>query len=184
MHILYYQDGTLVFIGPGQTIAVEKKAKPFPPGAGPFFIPTSSAAALRWANACMSFRFSPMMSPGPCTFRKKSGCWSMDCFAKIRYELEHAIDKHSRTADRFQYRTLSQLLYPVYDRQFITRDTPHRACWRLEPCCTNSSSRQNTRRSALCGLVCRATAFIPNYFGDLVRKETGACPPRSIFSRG
>ncbi len=43
----------------------------------------------------------------------------LDCFAKIKFELEHAVDKHSKTLIATNIELLPELLRPLFtDRQF------------------------------------------------------------------
>ena len=50
----------------------------------------------------------------------------LECFNKIQYELEHAIDKHSRTLIASNIELLLNYCRRFYDRQFITRDHVHK----------------------------------------------------------
>src|SRR5690606_18568032 len=50
----------------------------------------------------------------------------LDCFAKIAYELEHAVDKHSKTLVASNIELLLNYCVRFYDRQFITRDDIHK----------------------------------------------------------
>ena len=50
----------------------------------------------------------------------------LECFNKIQYELEHAIDTHSRTLIASNNELLLNYCRRFYDRQFITRDHVHK----------------------------------------------------------
>jgi AraC-like DNA-binding protein len=50
----------------------------------------------------------------------------LESFKKILYELEHAIDKHSKTLILSNIGLLLNYCFRFYDRQFITRDTIHK----------------------------------------------------------
>jgi AraC family transcriptional activator of pobA len=99
-----------------------------------------------------------------------------ECFKKIQYELQQAIDKHSK---RLIIRTIELFLNycaRFYDRQFITRDTIHKGILaRFEGILTNyfASDKPQTvglPSVAYCAEQCNLSA---NYFGDLVKKESG-----------
>ena len=50
----------------------------------------------------------------------------LDCFSKIRFELEHAVDKHSKLLIADNIELLLNYCVRFYDRQFITRDNAHK----------------------------------------------------------
>ena len=50
----------------------------------------------------------------------------LECFNKIRYELAHAIDKHSRTLIVSNIELFLNYCVRFYDRQFITREHIHK----------------------------------------------------------
>jgi AraC family transcriptional activator of pobA len=49
-----------------------------------------------------------------------------DCFSKIEYELERAIDKHSKKLIVSNIELFLNYCVRFYDRQFITRDNAHK----------------------------------------------------------
>ncbi len=49
-----------------------------------------------------------------------------DCFAKIEYEPQHAIDKHSRKLIASNIELFLDYCQRFYDRQFITRENVHK----------------------------------------------------------
>ena len=50
----------------------------------------------------------------------------LDCFSKIEYELERAIDKHSKRLILSNIELFLNYCVRFYDRQFITRDNAHK----------------------------------------------------------
>jgi hypothetical protein len=46
----------------------------------------------------------------------------LDCFSKIQFDLEHAVDKHSKTLIASNVELLLNYCVRFYDRQFIIRD--------------------------------------------------------------
>jgi AraC family transcriptional activator of pobA len=50
----------------------------------------------------------------------------IDCFSKIEYELEHAIDKHSKELVVHNIELFLKYCTRFYDSQFITRDKAHK----------------------------------------------------------
>ena len=80
----------------------------------------------------------------------------IQCFQGIREELEHAIDKHSRSIITANIEVFLNHCVRFYDRQFITRkDAP---------------VSYGLPSVAFCADKLNLSA---NYFGDLIKKETG-----------
>lgn len=50
----------------------------------------------------------------------------LECFNKIQYELEHSINKHSKTLIVSNIELFLNYCVRFYDRQFITRDHVHK----------------------------------------------------------
>ncbi|WP_228085059.1 response regulator transcription factor [Mucilaginibacter sp. JRF] len=100
----------------------------------------------------------------------------LDCFAKIRYELEQTIDKHSRTLITSNIELLLNYCRRFYDRQFITRDNVHKGLLeRFEDLLNNYFSSDKPQTEGLPSVAwCAAELNLSaNYFGDLIKKETG-----------
>ena len=180
-----YQDGTLVFIGPGQTIAVEKKAKPLPARGWALLFHPDLIRGTSLGKRMHEFSFFSYDVTEALHLSEKERLLVMDCFAKIRYELEHAIDKHSRTLIASNIELFLNYCIRFYDRQFITRDTPHRGVLaRLETVLHEFFFSGKTPEGLPSVGWCAGQLHLsPNYFGDLVRKETRVSAQEYIQSR-
>lgn len=100
----------------------------------------------------------------------------IDSFRKIRHELEHAIDRHSRRLITIQIEMLLDYCLRFYERQFITRTHVNRDfLTRFETLLDDYFTGDRAQRDGLptvrfcAGELCLSA----NYFGDLVKKETG-----------
>ena len=100
----------------------------------------------------------------------------VDSFRKIDYEIAHSIDKHSKQLIVANIELLLKYCLRFYDRQFITRDTittgiveklNHLLYDYLE---SNKPQTIGTPSVSYCASVLNLS---PNYFGDLIKKETG-----------
>jgi AraC-like DNA-binding protein len=98
-----------------------------------------------------------------------------DCFSKIKFELDHAIDKHSKTLIVSNIELFLNYCVRFYDRQFITRDTVHKGILQRFENLLNSYFQSDKPQTvglpsvAYCADQLNLSA---NYFGDLIKKET------------
>jgi AraC-like DNA-binding protein len=100
----------------------------------------------------------------------------MDCFGKIKYELEHGVDKHSKTLLANNIELLLNYCVRFYDRQFITRDTANKGILeRFETLLNGFFASDKPHEVGLPTVAYCADEFnlSANYFGDLIKKETG-----------
>lgn len=100
----------------------------------------------------------------------------VECFKKIKEELEHGIDKHSKTLIISNIELFLNYCVRFYDRQFITRETINKDILtnfeQLLKSYFESDLPQNLGIPSVryCAEKLNLSA---NYFGDLIKKETG-----------
>jgi AraC-like DNA-binding protein len=100
----------------------------------------------------------------------------LDCFAKIKFELEHAVDKHSKTLIATNIELLLNYCVRFYDRQFITRDNANKGILeRFETLLKDYFTSDKPQTIGLPSVAYCASDLnlSSNYFGDLIKKETG-----------
>jgi AraC-like DNA-binding protein len=100
----------------------------------------------------------------------------LDCFSKIRFELGHALDKHSKKLIAANIELFLNYCLRFYDRQFITRGTVHKGVLERFEGLLNGyfeSDRPQTLGLPSVGYCAGELNLSANYFGDLVKKETG-----------
>ena len=100
----------------------------------------------------------------------------LDCLKKIEMELRHAIDKHSKGLIATNIELLLDYCMRFYERQFVTReDLNLDALARFERLLDDYLSEGVAAREGLPSVHYFADKIClsPNYFGDLVKKETG-----------
>jgi AraC family transcriptional regulator, transcriptional activator of pobA len=51
---------------------------------------------------------------------------ALDCFSKIKFELEHSVDLHSKMLIAANIELLLNYCIRFYDRQFLTRANAHK----------------------------------------------------------
>ncbi len=110
----------------------------------------------------------------------------MDCFSKIEYELEHAIDKHSKRLIVSNIELFLNYCTRFYDRQFITRDNVHKGILERFEKVLNAyfqSDKPQTIGLPSVAYCAGEVHLSANYFGDLIKKETGQTAQEYIQSK-
>ncbi len=100
----------------------------------------------------------------------------MDCFSKIEYELEHALDTHSRRLIVQNIDLFLNYCIRFYDRQFITREKAHKGILeRFENLLNDyfQSDKPQTIGIPSVAHCAEQLNLSAGYFGDLIKKETG-----------
>jgi len=171
-----YQEGTLVFLAPGQVAGVNSNGETYQPkGYALVFHPDLiHGSTLR--KHIQEYTFFSYQSNEALHLSERERKIVLDCFSKIEYELEHAIDKHSRKLIVDNIELFLNYCARFYDRQFITRDTIHHGILEKFENLLNEYFLSNKPQSiglpsvAYCASELNLSA---SYFGDLVKKETG-----------
>ena len=100
----------------------------------------------------------------------------VDCIDKIGYEMEHSIDQHSKRLIATNIELFLDYCMRFYDRQFITRsEVNHDVLVKFERLLDEYFKNASLRKSGLPQVRYFAdkVCLSPNYFGDLIKKETG-----------
>jgi len=171
-----YQEGTLVFIAPGQMAGIESNETIYQPkGHAVVFHPDLIRGTSLGRNMDHYTFFSYDVSEALHVSERERHL-ILDCFAKIQYELERAVDKHSKTLIANNIELLLNYCVRFYDRQFIIRDNANKGVLeRFEQLLKDYFSTDKPQHSGLPSVMYCAGALnlSANYFGDLIKKETG-----------
>ena len=100
----------------------------------------------------------------------------LDCLSKIEFELEQAIDKHSKKLLVDNIELLLNYSSRFYDRQFITRENVHQGILaRFEKLLHHYFRSDKPQTAGLPSVADCASEMnlSAGYFGDLIKKETG-----------
>lgn len=106
-----------------------------------------------------------------------------DCLKIIRMELEHGVDKHSKTLLVTHIELLLNYCMRFYERQFFTRSRAnHDVLARFERLLDDYFEGPLAERDGLPTVRYFAdkVCLSPNYFGDMLKKETGKTPQEYI----
>jgi len=107
----------------------------------------------------------------------------MDCLDNIDQELRRSIDKHSKILIANNIELLLNYCMRYYDRQFITRSLVNKdILGRFEKLLDNYFQSEIVHTTGLPTVkYCAEQLHLsPNYFGDLIKKETGKSAQENI----
>jgi AraC-like DNA-binding protein len=171
-----YQEGTLVFIAPGQVVGVDTPNDQYQPKGHGVIFHSDIIKGTSLGRHIEDYTFFSYNMSEALHISERERQLVLDCFSKIKYELEHAVDKHSKTLISANIELLLNYCVRFYDRQFITRDNVHKGILeRFEALLNNffGSDRPQTVGLPSVAWCANQLNLSPNYFGDLIKKETG-----------
>jgi len=181
-----YEDGTLVFVSPGQVYGINSNGVAVKPsGYGLIFHP-DLLKGTQLGKTIKDYNFFSYQVAEALHLSKKERKTIVDCLEKIESEIEQNIDQHSKTLIVSNIELFLNYCRRFYDRQFITRSNVNKDILiRFENLLNNYFSSD---RPTILGLpsvsYCAEQLFLsPNYFGDLIKKETGSTALDYIQSR-
>lgn len=171
-----YEEGTLVFLAPGQVYGIEDKTEKRR-GVGkalifhPDLIHSTSLGKNMKEYSFFSYEVNEALH-----LSTRERAIIDDCLEKISFELEHAIDKHSKTLIVTYIELFLNYCKRFYDRQFITRNKVNvDILARFEKVLDDYfASELLLDHGTPTVSYCAEKLFIsPNYLGDLLKRETG-----------
>ena len=171
-----YQEGTLVCLAPGQVIGVEDNGEVFQPKGWALVFHPDLIRGTSLGQHIREYSFFSYEVNEALHLSERERELVVDSFQKIRHELEHAIDRHSKRLIAINIEMLLDYCLRFYERQFITRSQVNRdVLTRFESLLESYFSEDLTQREGLPTVKYCASQLClsPNYFGDLVKKETG-----------
>ncbi|CAM3655004.1 helix-turn-helix domain-containing protein [Sphingobacterium prati] len=174
-HTYDYQDRSLVFVAPGQIINVDINTDYKPKGYALLFHPDLIRGTSLGQNIA-HYSFFSYQSSEALHLSQKERKIILDCFDKIRYELEQTLDKHSKTLIVDNIELFLNYCVRFYDRQFITRSHVNNDILsKFEKQLNAYYLSDNPQMIGLPSVTYFADQFnlSTNYFGDLIKKETG-----------
>jgi len=171
-----YQEGTLVFIGPGQVLGVQPKVKTFEPKGWALLFDPELIKGTTLGKHIQHYSFFSYDVNEALHLSEKERQLVLDCLAKIQYELSQAIDKHSKTLIVTNIELFLNYCVRFYDRQFITRETAHHGIIERFEALINeylASDKPQLLGLPTVGYCADKLNLSANYFGDLIKKDTG-----------
>jgi AraC family transcriptional activator of pobA len=171
-----YQEGTLVFVAPGQVMGIENNTNKFQPQGKVLIFHPDLIRGTVLGKHMQDYSFFSYDVHEALHLSEAERKVIYDCFSKIEFELQHAIDKHSKTLIVSNIELFLNYCTRFYDRQFITRDVPNKGVLeRFEALLNDYFQSEKPLTLGLPSVAYCADELnlSANYFGDLVKKETG-----------
>lgn len=170
-----YQNGTIVAVAPGQIFGVESGELIQPKGWALVFHP-DLIYGTELGRTIKDYTFFSYEANEALHISEKEREIIEQCFANILTELNREIDKHTNSLIARSIGMLLDYCMRYYDRQFITRGKVNKdVLTRFENLLDGYFQSDKSRQEGIPSVAyCAREVFLsPNYFGDLIKKETG-----------
>lgn len=177
-----YQEGTVTSFAPGQVVETEMQQGVKPSAHGLLFHPDLIKGTSLGQDIKHYSFFSYASAEALHLSEEEKGIF-MDCLEKIKMELQHPIDKHSKRLISRNIELLLDYCMRFYERQFITRGKTNRdVLTRFENLLDEYFESTLAEQDGLPTVKYFADKLClsSNYFGDMFKKETGKSPQEYI----
>jgi AraC-like DNA-binding protein len=171
-----YEEGTIVFFGPGQVGGTEPEGEWHQPYGLALVFHPDLIKGTSLAKTIHEYSFFSYDSCEALHVSEKERALIDICFGNIETEVKQNIDKHSKKILVANIELLLKYCSRFYDRQFITRETAnHQVIEKFENLLTDYILSENLQNIGLPSVTYFAEELhlSPNYLGDLLKKETG-----------
>ena len=170
-----YQEGTIVAIAPGQVAGMEDDGELFQPKGWALVFHPDLIRGTSLGRSIRSYSFFSYEANEALHLSEQEREIVIDCLRKIRTETEH-VDKHTQRLITANIQLLLDYCVRFYERQFITRNRVNNdLLMRFETLLDAyfASERPQTEGLPSVRYFAGELHLSANYFGDLIKKETG-----------
>lgn len=175
-HNYDYQEGTIVSFAPGQVVEISMAKDEMQPKVyGILFHPDLIRGTSLGQNI-KSYGFFSYSANEALHLSERERSVVMDCLTKIESELKYGIDKHSKQLITMNIELLLNYCLRFYERQFITREIANKdVIQKFEQYLNDYWDSNTSLETGLpsVGYFADKVHLSANYFGDLIKKETG-----------
>ena len=181
-----YQEGTIVCLAPGQVIGFEDNGEVFQPKGWALLFHPDLIRGTSLGRNMKNYTFFSYEVNEALHLSEQERQVVVDCLRRIRHELQHAVDRHSKTIIAMNIELLLDYCLRFYDRQFTTRaETNKDVLVRFERLLDEYLQSDLLRQEGLPTVryFAEKICLSPNYFGDLIKKETGKTAQENIQDR-
>ena len=180
------QEGTLVFISPGQVLGVQSNTNSFAAKGWALLFHPDLIKGSSLGKHIQDYSFFSYDVNEALHISEQEREVVVDCIRKIDLELRHGIDKHTKNLIVSNIELLLNYCVRFYDRQFITRDHANTGVVeRFEKSLQDYFQSKNSQEAGIPSVSYFAERLhlSANYFGDLVKKETGKTPQEYVHAK-
>jgi AraC-like DNA-binding protein len=171
-----YEDGTMVFVSPGQLYGIDSEGVAIKPSGYALVFHPDLIKGTHLGKTINDYTFFSYEVNEALHLSKKERKTLVDAFEKIAEEIKQNIDKHSKTLIVSNIELFLNYCMRFYDRQFITRNHVNKdILMRFEQVLKDYFKSDKAITSGLPTVAYCADQMhlSANYFGDLIKKETG-----------
>lgn len=178
-----YQEGTLVFVAPGQVAGVDDEGETLNPQGWALLFHPDLLRGTSLGRKMKEYSFFCYEINEALHTSERERQIIINCLLEIREELERGVDKHSKNIIASAIELLLNHCQRFYDRQFITRETLNKNILvRFENLLNDYFESELPQTVGLPSVQYAADKLhlSANYFGDLIKRETGTSAQESI----
>lgn len=171
-----YQEGTVVCLAPGQVIGIEDNGETFQPKGWALCFDPDLIRSTQLGRNMKEYSYFSYEVNEALHLSERERTLFIDCLNNIQQELEHAIDRLSHRLIATQIELLLDYCLRFYERQFITRKPVNcDILTRFETLLNDyfDSGRAKSEGLPTVNWCASELCLSANYFGDLIKKETG-----------
>lgn len=181
-----YQENTLVFVSPGQVFGYPADDSTYQAKGWCLYFSPELLRHTQLGRHMKDYTFFSYNVSEALHLSLQERNTVIDCFKKIDDEIKSGTDRHSNIIIASAIELLLNYCSRFYDRQFITRKRVNRdILTRFEELLDNYFISDNPKRLGTPTVAWCADQLhlSPNYFGDLIKKETGKSAQEYVQQR-
>lgn len=178
-----YEEGTIVCFAPGQTAETTPTTEHIQTNAYGIIFHPDLLRGTSLGKSIKKYTFFSYETNEALHISEEERGIILDCLNIIQKELEHGIDRHSRNLIVTYIELILGYCMRFYERQFITRTKQNRdVLTRFERFLDEYFESSTAEREGLPTVryLADKLCLSPNYFGDMLKKETGKTPQEYI----
>ncbi len=171
-----YQKGTVVCIAPGQIVGSRDTGEIFQPKGWALCFHPDLIHGTSLGKHMREYSYFSYESREALHLSESERDTFIDCLEKIQQEVSHPVDRMSKRLIAKNIELLLDYCLRFYERQFITRENVNRdILTRFEQLLDEYFTGNNAERNGLPTVkhCAEKLCLSANYFGDLIKKETG-----------
>ena len=181
-----FQENTLVFVGPGQILGYPEDGSTFQPKGWCLYFSPELLRGTSLAGRMREYSFFSYATNEALHISQQERQTIIDCLRKIDDELAGGNDRHSNLIIASAVELFLNYCRRFYDRQFITRKKINKdIITAFEELVDDYYVSGKSQEIGILSVnwCAEQLHLSPNYFGDLIRKETGKSPKEYIQTK-